>query len=138
METNLDIRLSAEINRAYYAYDRYDTIATFVMVYHEKDLSLEKMGEFVRATDRFMSIDDNHYFIIFHYTAQDNAYKASQNLLLKLDNYFQNSSTCIAIDNFNKSNSPIVVINRLNQIIKETRKNSFTRIEDEAILDLII
>lgn len=137
-ETTLDNRLEAEINRAYYANDRYDIVATFVMVYHDKDLSLEKLGEFVRATDRFINVDDNHYFIIFHYTAQDSAYKASQNLLLKLDGYFQNSNSVIAVDNFDKSKSSTIIINRLKQIIKETRKNSFTRVEDESILDSAI
>lgn len=131
-------RLEAEINRAYYANGRYDIVATFVMVYHDKDLSLEKLGKLVRATDRFIHIDNNHYFIIYHYTAQDNAYKASQNLLLKLDDYFQNSNTVIAVDNFNKSKSPLIVINRLKQIIEEIKKNSFARIEDESILDSTI
>lgn len=128
-------RLEDEINRAYYANEKYDIVATFVMVYNEKNISIEKMGKFVRATDRFIRIDDNHYFIIFHYTTQDNAYKASQNLLLKLDEYFKNSNTSIAVGSFNKTKTPAMVINELKQIIKELKRSSFTRIEDESILD---
>ena len=134
----MNLRLDAEIERAYYAFDRYETIATFALIYHEKDLSIEKLGELVRSTDRFINIDKNHYFMIFHYTAHEEAYKASQNLLFKLDNYFQDTKSCIAIDNFNKLNAPAVVLSRLNQIINETKKNSLTRIEDESILDLEI
>ncbi len=128
-------RLEAEINRAYYANKKYDVIATFVMVHHDKDLCIEKMGSFVRVTDKFIHIDDNHYFIIFHYIAHNNAYKASQNLILKLDNYFKDSNASIAVDNFDILRSPTVVINRLKQIINEIKRNSYTRIEDETILD---
>jgi len=131
----LSNNLKDEIDRAYYANEKYDIAATFIMVYSEKNISVENMNKFVRATDRFIHIDDNHYLIIFHYTAQDNAYKASQNLLLKLDDYFQNSSTAIAIGSFNKMKTPAIVVNELKQIIKELKKSSFTRIEDESILD---
>ena len=128
-------KLEDEINKAYYANEKYGILATFVMIYHEKNISVEKMGEFLRSTDKFVHIDANHYFIIFHYTTQNSAYKASQNLLLKLDEYFQNTSTSIAVDSFNKTKAPKTVINRLKQIIKEVKKSSFTRIEDESILD---
>jgi len=128
-------KLEDEINKAYYANEKYNVLATFAMVYHEKKISIKKMGKFLRSTDKFFHIDNNHYFIIFHYTIHDNAYKASQNLLLKLDEYFQNLSTSIAISSFNGTKSPTIVINRLKQIIEEVKKSSFTRIEDESILD---
>lgn len=128
-------RLEAEINRAFYANDKYNLIATFVMVYYDKEISVEDMGKYVRATDRFIQIDESHCFIIFHYTAQENAYKASQNLLLKLDKHFQNSNAVIAIDDFDKSESPALIICKLKQIIKEIKKNSLVRVEDKSLLD---
>jgi len=138
MSTEIEIRINAEINRAYYTCDRYQANATFALVYHEKEISLEELGEYVRISDRFVKIDDNYFFMLFHFTNANEASKASQNLLLNLDNHFKDTTTCIAIDNFNTSNPTKVVLNRLNQIIKETRKNSFTRIEYEDILDSII
>jgi len=138
MSSELEVRINAEINRAYYTYDRYKADATFALVYHEKQMTLEELGQFVRISDRFVQYDDNHFFILYHFTASEEAHKASQNLLLKLDNHFHNTTTCIAIDNFDTSNNTKVVLNRLKQIIKETKKNSFARIEYEDILDLAI
>jgi len=138
MSSELEIRINAEINRAYYTFERYQADATFALVYHEKDISLEELGKYVRISDRFVKYDENHFFMLFHFTGAEEASKASQNLLLKLDNHFNSTTTCIAIDNFNTSNSTKVVLNRLKQIIKETRKNSFARIEYEDILDSII
>jgi len=138
MSSEIEVRINAEINRAYYTYDRYKADATFALVYHDKELGLEALGEYVRISDRFVKMDENNFFMLFHFTDANEASKASQNLLLKLDNHFHDTSTCIAIDTFNTSNSTKVVLNRLNQIIKETRKNSFTRIEYEDILDSII
>lgn len=138
MSSELEVRINAEINRAYYTFERYKVDATFVLVYHKEPLGLEELGKYVRISDRFVKYDDNHFFMLYHFTAEKEAYKASQNLLLKLDNHFNNTTTCIAIDNFNPSNTTKVVLNRLNQIIKETRKNSFARIEYEDILDSFI
>ncbi|WP_294873069.1 hypothetical protein [Sulfuricurvum sp. RIFCSPLOWO2_12_FULL_43_24] len=82
-----------------------------------------------------IQLDENHYFIIFAFTTQDNAYKASQNIIHNLDNHFNAATTCIALDTFNPTKSPLSVINRLMQILAETRKNPFIRIETEDILD---
>ena len=125
------------INKTYYIYDRYNTIATFALMYHEKELSEEQLANYLRISDQFIKIDNNHYFITFTYCSQKDAFKASQNLLLHLDNFFHNASTCIAIDTFNTSYSPQVVLNRLKQILLEIRKSSYSRIEDEIILSEI-
>lgn len=138
MNSELEVRLNAEINRAYYTFERYQVIATFTLVYHEQEISFERLGKCMRISDRFIELDENHFFIIYHFTSSEDTYKASQNLLLRLDNYFQNTTTCIAIDNFNPDNSTKVVLNRLKQIIKETRSHSFARIEYEDILDSYI
>jgi hypothetical protein len=111
-------------------------VSTFVLIYHEKDLSVGQLGKFVRITDRFIPIDDNYYFMIYHYTSQADSYKAAQKLLFKLDDYFQDTTTCIAIDEFDTSNLSAVVLSRLKQIIIETRKHSFRRIEDDCVLDM--
>jgi len=99
MSTEIEIRINAEINRAYYTCDRYQANATFALVYHEKEISLEELGEYVRISDRFVKIDDNYFFMLFHFTNANEASKASQNLLLNLDNHFKDTTTCIAIDN---------------------------------------
>ena len=138
MDTEIQIRINAEINRAYYTYERYKVDATFALIYHEGELSLEELGSYVRKSDRFVKVDEHHFFIIYHFTDGSKASKASQNLLLRLDNHFHTTTTCIAIDNFNPANPTKVVLNRLKQIINETRKNSFSRIEYEDILDAYI
>ena len=82
-----------------------------------------------------MPLDDNHYFIIFSFTSQENAYKASQNILYSLDQYFNNQTSCITLDTFDTSKSPKAILTRLNQILAETRKTSYIRVETEEILD---
>ena len=127
-------RLKVQIKRTYYVYERYNTLATFVLIYHEKELTPKQLASFLRVSDQFIMLDDNHYFINFTYTSLQDAFKASQNLLLYLDNFFNDSTTCIAIDAFNTSYSPQIVLSRLKQILAETKKNSYSRIEDESIL----
>ena len=82
-----------------------------------------------------LKIDDNHYFITFYHTPHNEAFKASQNLILYLDNFFQNRTSCIAIDTFDTNNSQAIVYKRLIQILEVTRKTPYSRIEDENILD---
>jgi len=131
-------RLTIEINKAYYTCTRYKILSTFAYLYHEKELTPAELGNFVRISDQFLQVDEHHYFINFSHTEQDGAFKASQNLLLYLDKHFNTTTSCIAIDTFNVSQSPKIVLNRLVQILDETRKNSYTRIEDEDILNGII
>jgi hypothetical protein len=93
------------------------------------------LGSFVRVSDRLVKIDENYHFLIYNFTNQDDAYKASRNLISKLDNHFHNATSCIAIDSPSKSDSTHMVMNKLHQIIEETKKISVSRIEYEDILD---
>jgi len=135
MIDNIFNRIQVEIKRTYYINERYKSPSTFILMYHENPLSIEQLAVYVRISDKFVKIDDNHYFINFAFTSQEEAFKASQNLLLYLDNFFNNRKSCIAIDTFNSSISPHIVLKRLMQILKETKKSSYTRIEDESILN---
>ncbi|MCX6074721.1 MAG: hypothetical protein NTY39_10410 [Campylobacterales bacterium] len=107
----------------------------FALLYHEEPLSVVELAKYVRTSDHLIKLDDQHYFIIFTFTSQENSYKASQNILHKLDRHFNNYTTCIALDTFNTSKEPQNVLNRLKQILIETRKNSYIRVEMEDILD---
>jgi len=137
MEDFIKKRVNIEIKKAYYSAARYNIPSTFAILYHEDELSVDKLGEFVRISDHFFRIDENHLFINFVMTEHDSAFKAAQNLILNLDKLFNNTNTCIAIDNFDTTQSPSVVLHRLMQILDETKKNSYSRIEDENILNEI-
>ncbi len=138
MTDNIFNRIKIEVKRTYYTYERYKSESTFVLLYHEKELNPDQLAVYVRISDKFVKIDNNHYFINFAYTSQEDAFKASQNLLLYLDNYFNDRTSCIAIDIFKSSSTAQAVISRLMQILKETKKSSYTRIEDEEILNGLI
>ena len=131
-------RLEVEVKKTYYTFTRYLSPSTFSLLYFEGNLSVEKLGEFLRISDKFLQIDENHYFINYMFTEQHGAFKASQNLLLNLDKHFKNQKSCIAIDIFDTNKTPRIVINRLMEILKETQKSSYSRIEDESILSGII
>ena len=137
MKDNIFSRIEIEIQKAQYAYKRYSSPSSFALLYHEKKLSPEQLSIFVRLSDKFLDIGDNVYFITFSYTSSDDVFKAAQNLLQELDKFFNNRTSCIAIDTFNAGNSPRMVLQRLSQILNETKKRSYTRIEDESILDTI-
>lgn len=138
MDENTLSRLNAEITRTYYAYTRYKTISTFALLHCEKEIHFQTLGSFIRATDRFIQINPNEYFIIFHYTSLDNTYKACKNLLYNLDTYFNSTTSCIAIDEFDLNKNSNAIIQRLKQIINQTKKHSLSRIEYDDILDDII
>jgi len=135
MDQKLFNRLQILVNKTYYTSKRYKVPSTFAYLYHADPLTVEDLGKFVRISDHFIKMDENHYFINFAYTEQDDAFKASQNLLLYLDKHFNNSTSCIALDTFNTSNSAKIVFNRLERILAETKKDPYSRIEDENILD---
>ncbi|MDA7818158.1 hypothetical protein N9A28_08200 [Sulfurimonas sp.] len=137
MTDNIFNRIEIEIKRTYYTFDRYKADATFALIYHKEPLSIEELGSFVRISDKFVKIDDNHYFINFAFTTQEGTFKACQNLLMGMDNFFGSNTTCIAIDNFDTSKKPAMVYNRLMQILKEIQRSSYSRIEDENILNMI-
>jgi len=138
MDENIFNRLQISINKTYYTTKRYSIPSTFALIYHKKSLTPQELGAFVRKSDHFIKIDENHYFINFMFTEQNNAFKASQNLILSLDKYFNDQSTAIAIDTFDESNSPRLVFNRLKQILNEVKADSYSRIEDESILNGVL
>jgi hypothetical protein len=128
-------RLQVFIKKAYYGYSRYNFNSTFAYLYFEGDLSVVDLGKFLRVSDHFIQLDENHYFIDFAYTKQNDAFKASQNLLVYLDKHLNNTSACVAIDTFDVSKSATVVFNRLQQILDATRKKEDSRIEDEKVFN---
>ena len=123
------------VEKAYYLYLRYGVEATFALLYHSEPLKAKKLGSFLRLSDSTYDIDDHHIFIVFSFTDESGAYKASENLLPKLDHYFGAQNSYIALDAFDTTNSPQIVLKRLMQILSETRKDPFSRIENEKVLD---
>ncbi len=128
-------RMEAMVKKTYYTYERYNTDATFALLYHEHPLDVQKLSEYIRISDHIIKINEHMYFLIFAYTNAQNAYKASQNILMGLDAFFGNQTTCIALDDYSVNKSAFMVFNRLKMILKETRKSSYTRIESEDILE---
>ena len=133
--TELSQRFEILIKKIYYIQERYNVDATFAMIYHEKPLSTIELGEMIRRSDEIFVIDEQRSFIAFTFTTQPDANRASLNLLQKLDSHFKDKTSCIALDGFDTAKSPQTVLGRLMQILDETRKHSYTRIENEGILD---
>lgn len=129
-------RFEVMIEKTYYIHRRYGVTATFALLYHEQPLEIATLGAFIRLSDHIIPIDEHHDFLIFTFTSEENAYKASQNLLGKLDNHFGDRSSYIALDHFDPNLTSHNVLCRLQQILAATRKGSFTRIETDAILDV--
>ena len=129
-------RIETEITKAFYIYKRYKSLSSFVLLYHEKELTEEQLGSFVRVSDKFIKVNSNVCFINFTFIAYEDIFKASQNLLRELDHFFNDRTSCIAVSSFDTTNSPKMIINRLTQILNETKKRSYERIENEHILDL--
>ncbi|MHC3994721.1 hypothetical protein ACXWTF_07810 [Thiomicrolovo sp. ZZH C-3] len=123
------------VRKHYYIYDRYGVDATFSLLYHHLPLHVDELGEFVRLSDHLHQIDDNHYVIIFTFTDYSGAYKASQNLLCRLDDHFRDTKSCIALDSFDTTLNSSMVLNRLRRIMDEVRKRPRIRIDNELILD---
>lgn len=138
MEDSIKNRLTIEINKSYYTAKRYKQNSTFAILYHEKELQVQTLGKIVRISDQLIKMNENIYFIFFKFTNHEQAFKASENLLFDLDNYFNNTSSCIGIDSFDINQSPTIVINRLLQILDEIKKNSFVRVDDENILNELV
>lgn len=135
MNPNIINRLNVLVKKTYYNFERFHVNATFALLYHEKPMEVIELSQFVRTSDHLIQLDEHHYFIIFAFTTQDNAYKASQNIIYKLDNFFMDTHSFIALDTFDPAKSAHSVLGRLQQILVETRKNPFVRIETEEILD---
>jgi hypothetical protein len=137
MDDKTRTRLELEISKIHDACERYDSDTSSAIVYHEKEIDLPLIGSFLRKNDKVIRLDENHHFIMFFFTSESEAYEAAKNLLAKLDHHFQNSTSCIAIDSACKNDSTNMMINKLIQILKETKKNSISRIEYEDVLDEI-
>lgn len=123
------------VKKTYYIHERYHVDATYVMLYHEHPLDVETLGDMIRRSDEILEIDAHRYFVVFTFTTQEQANRASLNLLQKLDRHFNDRSACIAIDSFDVAKTTHIVFSRLTQILEETRKHSYNRIENEEILD---
>lgn len=130
-------RLESEVMKVLDACKRYSSNASSAIVYHEKSIDLALIGSFLRKNDRIIKLDENHHFIMFCFTSESESYNAAKHLLAKLDSYFENTTSCIAIDSACKNDSINMMINKLLQILQETKKNSVSRIEFEDILDEI-
>jgi len=135
MSSNILNRINVLVKKTYYTYERFQVDATFALLYHEEPLSVIELAEYIRISDHIIQLDEQHYFIIFAFTSQENAYKASQNIVYKLDKYFNNCTTCIALDALDTSKTPQNVLNRLKQIIIEAHKSCYVRVEMDDILD---
>jgi hypothetical protein len=134
MATSMN-RYEHMVEKTYYIHRRYGVVATFALLYHEEPLAVDVLGSFIRISDHIIPIDENHDFIIFAFTSETNAHKAAQNLLGRLDNYFGSHTCCIALDKFDTDIAPQHVLSRLRQILGESRKHSYARIETESVLD---
>ena len=127
-------RLEIEIKKTYYAYDRYKVQDTFALLYHANELTPTELGSFVRITDKFVKIDNHTDFLIFAFSREEDVFKASQNLLAKLDKFFNDRESAISINSFDPSNSPRMVVNKLTQTLIEIQKSGYSRVEDERVL----
>lgn len=130
--------LESEINKVHDACQRYDSNNSAAVLYHEKNIDSDVLSGFLRKNDKVIRLDENHCFVVFGYTSETEAYNAAKHLLAELDKYFKNSTTCIAIESACKYDSANIMINKLFQILKETKKNSISRIEYEDILDEVV
>ncbi len=128
-------KIHFQIKKIEQIYKRYKVASTFAMLYHEKELSLKVLSELVRFSDKLIKFDDHHYFIVFTYTQEHDAYRGAANLLYNLDKYFENTTTYIAVDTLDANNSPKIVLSRLTQILEEIKKHSYLRVASEDIFD---
>jgi len=128
-------RFDVLIKKNYYNYERYGVDAIFALLYHVRPLDVEDLGAFLRLSDHLHRLDDNHYVIVFTFTDNGGAHKASQNLLYRLDNHFLDNESRIALDSFDTAFNAGMVLNRLRQIMLEVRKRPHIRIDNETILD---
>jgi len=138
MSEHIKNRLKIEIQKAYYSFQRYKVDTTFAILYHEKPIDVTELGKIVRISDHLLKIDEHHYFINFVHTNHNRAFKAAQNLLHALDLKFNDTTSCIAIDTFDTTQSPTIVLNRLQEILKTIQRTSYSRIDDENILNEIV
>lgn len=136
MNENLINKIDTLVKKTYYTYERFNVEAAFALLYHEESLSMAELSKFIRISDKVIPLNETCYFIVFPFTSEEKAYKASQNIIHKLDQYYNTHAKCfIAVDSLDVSKSSQNILYRLKQIIKLTRQNSSNRVETEDILD---
>lgn len=135
MNENVINRFEVLIKKTYYIYERYNVNSTFSLLYHKEPLSIIELSKYIRISDSIIEIDENHYFIIFQFTSEENAYKASQNIIHKLDEDFNAHAFYMAIDKLDITISPQNVLRRLKLIVEYAIKNRCIRVETEEVLD---
>ena len=131
-------RLELEITKTYYTFKRFMSPSTFALLYHDGKLKLEELNGYLRNSDKFIPIDDKHIFINFIFTEQYGATKAAENLILNLDQHFENNNSYIAIDKFDAEKTPAAVLDRLQKTLKELKTGSHARVEDDIIITGIL
>ncbi len=134
----IDPRVVSEIKRIFYLKKRYNIDGKFALLYVEDEISLEEVSRFVRMSDRVMRVGEHYYLIIYMYVIKDSdAYKAAENLLYKIDNFFGHQNSYIALSGFDESFSVDNILNRLKMIADTTKEKSNTRVEFDDILDRV-
>ena len=127
--------LEKEIEKTHYNARRYDSISTFGLLYFEGELHDSDLRNLLRLSDFFLKLNDYYYFLNFHYTNENDAIKAGENLIFNLDKTLGNRKSYLAVDRIDFSETPKSTINRLYQILQETIKHANNRVEDENILN---
>ena len=137
IQINDDIQkqLNQEIEKSHYKAKRYQQAFTFALLNYEGDLEQKKLEEFLRLSDFVLKIQEGYYFLNFYNTNEQDALKASENLLFHIDSLLQNQKSYIAIDRVDSNESATSTINRLYQILQEAKKHQTNRVEDEQILN---
>jgi hypothetical protein len=136
MNANTISKIDTLVKKVYYNHERFNVEAAFALLYHKEPLSVGELSKFIRISDEVIALDETCYFIVFQFTSEEKAYKASQNIIHKLDQYYNTHSKCfIAVDSLNINKSPQNILCRLKQIITLARQNSSTRVETEDVLD---
>lgn len=131
MDEHIKNRLVIEIEKAYYISKRYNAVTTFSFLYFEGELDSSSLGKFIQISDHILKIDANRYFINYTFSKQQEAFKASRNLLLHLDKHLSNSCTRIALDTFDITRPPLNVLDNLSNILEKIKNNDRVRIEDK-------
>jgi len=131
----MENRLEIELKKIFYSFEKYNALSTFALLYHKDILDAQTLSNYLRVSDTFLALDAHTYFINFAFTSHKDTFKAAQNILFGLDNHFNNTSTCIAIHELDPTNTPKMMVNKLLQILEETKKHSYSRVEDESILN---
>jgi len=127
--------LEKEIEKTHYNARRYNSISTFGLLYFDGILHDTDLRNLLRLSDFFLKLNEHYYFLNFHYTSENDAIKAGENLIFNLDKTLENRKSYLAVDRINVTETTKSTINRLYQILQETIKRENNRVEDENILN---